>query len=136
MDFWDREKYIEDNPYYTEKDCPFCETTKEDEQFIIHETKHWKILYNKFPYYSEKHIMSVPKRHVAYSIDLNNEELLDYKFIEIYIKDFFWNDKNYYSITRQSLWGRSIEHLHNHYLPGHISFENKNNNNIFNIKNK
>jgi hypothetical protein len=47
--------------------------------------------------------MSIPKRHVPYSIDLNDEELLDYKFIEIYMKDFFQNDKNYYSITRQSL---------------------------------
>jgi hypothetical protein len=34
------------------------------------------------------------------------------------------------------LWWRSIEHLHNHYLPGHISFENKDQNNLFNIKNK
>jgi hypothetical protein len=47
--------------------------------------------------------MSIPKRHVAYSIDLSNEELLDYKYVEIYIKDFFDNNENYYSLTRQSL---------------------------------
>ena len=136
MIFWDRVKYIETNPYFTEKDCPFC-NENENKKYQIYETKYWKIIYNKFPYYWDKeHLMTVPKRHVKFTYDLNNEELIDYKNIEIYMKDYYkWNN-NYYSFIRQSIWWRSIEHLHYHYLPWHISYDEKSQENIFRIKNK
>lgn len=135
MIFWDRVKYIESNPYFTKKNCPFCIISEEEKSLFIHETKYWKIIYNKFPYYSKKHLMAIPKRHIIYTTHLNDNELIDYKNIESYMKELYkWN--NYYSFIRQSTWWRSIEHLHYHYLPWHISYDEKSHENIFRIKNK
>lgn len=137
MIFWDRIKYIEDNHYFNKENCPFCETSNEQKKYLIHETKYWKIVYNKFPYYwNKKHIMAIPKRHIKYTVELNNEELIDYKNIEIYMKEYYKLSNNYYSFIRQTTGWRSIEHLHYHYLPWHISFDEKSKENIFRIKNK
>jgi len=135
--FWDRIKYIESNPYFTKENCPFCICNIEQKKYLIHETKYWKIMYNKFPYYGEKkHTMAIPKRHIKFTTELNDNELIDYKNIEIYMEQYYkwWN--NYYSFIRQSIWWRSIEHLHYHYLPWHISFDEKSKESIFRIKNK
>ncbi len=138
MIFWDRIKYIENNNYFTKENCPFCLKNNEQDKFLIYETEYWKIMYNKFPYYSwKKHIMSIPKRHIKFTTELNNNELIDYKNIELFIKDYYSKDKNYYSFIRQTIWWRSVEHMHYHYLPWHISFDEKNTKeNIFKIKNK
>ena len=137
MIFEDRNKYVEDSHYFTEKDCPFCKNELENKKYLFHETAHWKIIHSQFPYYwSKVHLMAVPKRHIKFSIDLNNEELVDYKNIELFMKDYYKEEKNYYSFIRQSLWWRSVEHLHYHYLPWHISFDEKAEEKIFRIKNK
>ncbi len=134
MIFWDRKKYIESNPYFTKKNCPFCLINKEKEKWFLYETEYWKIIYNKFPYYSKKHLMVIPKRHIIYTTELNNKELIDYKNAELYMKDFY-KDIDYFSFIRQSTWWRSIEHLHYHYLPWHISYYESSEENIFRIKN-
>jgi len=134
MIFWDRKKYIESNPYFTKKDCPFCIINEEEKSLFLYETEYWKIIYNKFPYYSKKHLMAIPKRHITYTTELNNQELVDYKNIEIYMKNFY-KDIDYFSFIRQSTWWRSIEHLHYHYLPWHISYDEYSEENIFRIKN-
>ncbi len=135
MIFWDRKKYIESNIYFTKENCPFCIINKEEKKLFLYETKYWKIIYNKFPYYSKKHLLVLPKRHIIYTTELNDNELIDYKNIEIYMKDFY-KDINYFSFIRQSTWWRSIEHLHYHYLPWHLSYDEKSDDNIFRIKNK
>ena len=136
MIFEDRNKYVENNHYFTKEDCPFCKNN-EEEKYLVHEIKYWKIIYNKFPYYWKgKHLMAVPKRHIKFTTQLNDEELVDYKNIEIFMKGYYKDDKNYYSFIRQSIWWRSIEHLHYHYLPWHISFDEKSEEKIFRIKNK
>ena len=133
MEFCDRKKYEESNPYFTEVNCPFC---KEDE-YIISETKYWSIRNNKFPYYGkELHLMALPKRHIKFTYELNDEELKDIINVEKFMKSHYLWEKNYFSFVRQSLWWRSIEHLHYHYLPWHISFSSKDWDNIFKIKNK
>ncbi len=136
MNFKDRKKYVENNPYFTKENCPFCIINEEEKKLFIYETKYWKIIYNKYPYYSKKHLMAIPKRHIKYVTDLNDKEIIDFKNIELYMKKFFDSEKNYYSFIRQSLWWRSVEHLHYHYLPWHISFEWENWINILKIKNK
>lgn len=137
MIFWDRKKYIEKNPYFTKEDCPFCTLEEKNKDMFVSETKYWKIIYNKYPYYWDKvHLMALPKRHIKFTIELNDEELLDYKNVELFMKDYYKEEKNYYSFIRQSIWGRSIEHLHYHYLPWHISFDEKSIEPIFKIKNK
>jgi diadenosine tetraphosphate (Ap4A) HIT family hydrolase len=135
MLFWNRKEYIKSNPYFTKENCPFCIINEEEKKLFLYETNYWKVIYNKFPYYSKKHLMAIPKRHVIYTTELNDNELIDYKNVENYMKNFY-NDINYYSFIRQSTWWRSIEHLHYHYLPWHISFDESSQENIFKIKNK
>jgi len=134
--FWDRKKYLESNPYLTEKECPFCKLYKDEEKLLVTETKHWTIRYNKYPYFWDKHLMSIPKKHKIYTTELSSEELEDYKNVEQYMKEYYKSENNYFSFIRQTTWWRSIEHLHYHYLPGHISFDEKSKENIFKIKNK
>lgn len=129
MIFWDRKEYLKDNPFHKKDTCPFCnieEKGNEQTQFLITKTKHWNIFYNKFPYYWDKqHLLAVPKIHKAFTIELNDEELIDYKNVEIFMKEYFWA-KNYYSFIRQWNWWRSVEHLHYHYLEWIIAYdENK-----------
>ena len=131
--FWDREKYIKQNHYFEKDNCPFCN----EDQLILNSTKHWYIMYNKFPYYWNKvHLMAIPKRHLKFTIELNNEELIDFNNVEIFMNKYYKWEKNYFSFIRQSLWWRSVEHLHYHYLPWHISFQKEKWNNILKIKNK
>ena len=134
MIFWDREKYVKQKLYFTKKNCPFCIYSKDEEKLFLYETDYWKIIYNKFPYYWNKHLMAIPKRHIKFTTELNKNELIDYKNIEIFIKDFY-KEKNYYSFIRQTTWWRSVEHLHYHYLPWDILFDETNHDKIFRIKN-
>jgi hypothetical protein len=30
----------------------------------------------------------------------------------------FYGDDNYFSFTRETMWTRSLEHFHTHFLPG------------------
>jgi len=46
--------------------------------------------------------MAIPKRHIKYTVELNNEELIDYKNIEIYMKEYYKLSNNYYSFIRQT----------------------------------
>ena len=81
--------------------------------------------------------MAIPKKHKIYTTDLSIEELKDYKNVEKFMLEWYKWEKNYFSFIRQWIWWRSVEHLHYHYLPGHISFDEKNKENLsFKIKNK
>ena len=136
MIFWDRKDYLKDNPYHTKETCPFCyiEDNLEQKKYLITETKYWKILHNKFPYYWYKqNLLAVPIKHKATTLELTDEELVDYKNVEKYMKDYFW-DKNYFSFIRQWIWWRSVEHLHYHYLEW-IICNSENDNKQFNILN-
>ncbi len=72
----------------------------------------------------KNHIMAVPKRHVIYAKDLTSEELSDYKAVEAFVYDFYTQQNlSYFTFMRESLEGRSIEHLHYHFLPGKLYYE-------------
>lgn len=113
----------------------FCTSDWEEAQYVIKETKYWSIRYNKYPYYWWKdHIMALPKKHKEYTYLLSKEELKDYKNVEIFMKNYFkW--KEYYSFMRQSMWWRSIKHLHYHYLTWKISYREIDWGNFLKIKN-
>lgn len=134
MIFWDREEYTKNNPYFTKENCPFCEEIEEDKKLILHETDFWQIRFNKFPYYwNNQNLMAFPKKHKTYTTELSDEEILDYKNVEKYMKDYFkW--KNYYSFIRQGTWWRSIEHIHYHYLEWIIYHAGEKNKQTFKIK--
>jgi diadenosine tetraphosphate (Ap4A) HIT family hydrolase len=98
------------------ENCPFC-NLEEERKNIIWEWKFWFIAHNIYPYSgNNQHIMAIPYRHILYSSDLNNEELLElheiYKFVE-----WFFGDENYFSCTRETQNSRSIEHYHMHFIP-------------------
>lgn len=113
------------------KNCPFCKLDKDEKKLLIYETKYWEIRHNKYPYYWDKrHLMSIPKKHRKYAYELNNEELKDYKKIELFMKDYY-NWEQYFSFIRHTTWWRSIEHLHYHYLPGILLYKEKIDNNKY-----
>lgn len=114
--FLTREQYhkIKWKEIYTQEDCPFCKK-EENSRNIVREWKYWYILQNLFPYsWNDKHIMAVPYKHKKYSIELSDEEFLELKNIQRFVKDFYI-EENYFSCTRETMWNRSVEHLHIHF---------------------
>jgi len=104
--------------------CPFCKLEKKEKKLVIFNTKHWEIRYNKYPYgWIKKHVLVFPKRHVEFSKNLNDLELLDLKNIHKYLYDFYETQK-YFSFLRETFKWRSIKHLHYHYMPGNIHSNN------------
>jgi len=103
-------------------DCPFC---KSEEQIghTIWKWKYWYIIHNQSPYsWNDRHIMAVPYEHKVYSVELSNEEILELKGINNFVRDFFaW--ENYFSATRESMANRSVEHLHIHYIPWKLQWK-------------
>jgi len=105
------------------ENCPFCSLAKDEEQLVLFNTKYWEIRYNKYPYgWIKKHILVFPKRHVEISKDLNDLELLDLKNIHKYLYDFYETNK-YFSFLRETFQWRSIKHMHYHYLPWNIQWD-------------
>ena len=111
-----RQEYENKKIYLTKENCPFCTKLKKDE--IIHQTQYWLVLVNLVPYFDEKeHFMTIPKRHVEFTYELTEEELKDYRNIELFMKKYFENKCDYFSFIRQTKSNKSVEHMHYHYLP-------------------
>lgn len=114
--FFKREDYIAKNPYLKGEDCPFCKLEEDEKSLFLYKTKYWEVRFNKFPYYWHKqNLLAFPIEHKANTTELNDEEILDFKNIELFMKDYF-GEKNYFSFIRHGTWWRSVEHLHYHYL--------------------
>ncbi len=64
----------------------------------------------------QEHIMAFPKTHYILAKDIPEEVFADYKNIEIFVADFY-RDTPYFTFMRESVEGRSIEHIHYHFLP-------------------
>ena len=94
-------------------DCPFCDIIeRKNDDSVEWEWKYWYILHNTGSYsWDEDHLMAVPYRHVQFTYELSQEEILELKDIYSFVKKYFW-DKNYFSFNRESMWNRSVEHLH------------------------
>ena len=114
-------KIITRNQYHAKKwkkifgadDCPFCGIeARTDEESIKWIWKQWYILHNTGSYsWNEDHLMAVPHRHVQFTYDLSPEEISELKQVYEYMKQYF-GDKEYFSFNRESMWNRSVEHLH------------------------
>lgn len=101
---------------YWKDDCPFCKKSEQKKR-IIWEWKYWYILHNISPYsWDHRHIMAVPYQHIKYFHDIEDQKYFkELKEVKKVVKDFFWNQE-YFSFTRESMWNRSVEHLHIHFL--------------------
>lgn len=101
---------------FTKDNCPFCDLDSQEDH-IIWRGKYWYIQHNKYPYlWSKYHIMAIPYSHTTYSRDLSPEEYSEMPQVQKFIKDFY-SDMDYFSFLRESLWNRSVEHMHYHFLP-------------------
>lgn len=96
--------------------CPFCDLESQ-RNCIIWKWKYWYIQHNMYPYlWLKDHIMAIPYSHKVFSNELSSKEFAEMSKVQKFIKKFFWN-KEYFSFMRETLWKRSIEHLHYQYLP-------------------
>lgn len=135
MQYKNREEYKKSKVYFTRDNCPFCDKGLLIDDEILYITDYWIIIYNKYPYFDDKkNILAFPKRHIEFTTELNQEELIDYLKVEKYIKDFYWNEE-YFSFIRQSKSNKSVEHLHYHYLKWFPSSRVIDWENYFKIKN-
>lgn len=116
-------KRLEKNEIGNDLDnCPFCNILKKSEE-IIWEWNHWYIVYNIFPYTgNSQHIMAIPKSHIWYASEINSETWSEFGEVQRMVARFF--EKNeYFSCTRETLSGRSMEHYHIHFLPGTLKWK-------------
>lgn len=117
-----REQYLATKPKWImgKKDCHFCEIN-EDINKILHRTQYWTIMENFAPYsWNHQHIMAMPKSHKAYAYEFSLEEFQDLQNVHKFVKEFYGNE-SYFSMTRETLSNRSVEHYHMHFLPGKLS---------------
>lgn len=112
---WEVDIYGQDN-------CPFCHDD-DNNNTIVWKWKYWFLVHNLAPYsWNEKHLMALPYEHKKLSIELNDNELLELKDVHKFVKDWFW-DEHYFSCTRETLWHRSVEHIHIHFIPGRLQWK-------------
>ncbi|MCP4523779.1 MAG: HIT family protein [Candidatus Gracilibacteria bacterium] len=98
--------------------CPFCDISKTP---VLKVFTHWFICYNKYPYGGNKnHLLLIPKKHKQFASLLSPEETQELPLIEKFLEKHF-NKTDYFSFTRHTYQGRSLEHLHYHYLPGIVT---------------
>jgi hypothetical protein len=63
--------------------------------------------------------MLIPIRHVCFSHEILTHEYSELPDAYAYIRDIY-GDIPYFSFTRESLRERSVEHVHTHFISGHL----------------
>ena len=105
-------------------ECRFCNIEDDDiAELIIWKWKHWYICHNKYPILSlENHLMVIPYEHVIDTKDISPEAFAEMPIIENFMREIY-GEEDYFSFVRQSITGRSLAHIHYHYLPGKMYYE-------------
>jgi len=119
MKFWTSEEWWKIGPSdLCESDCPFC---KDKSEYTIWKWEYFFITHAKYPYNGlENHLLAIPYRHVRETSKLTHEEFASFREVEIFMKDFYKNEENYFSFIRETKGCKSVAHLHYHFLPGRM----------------
>lgn len=102
---------------HTKTDCIFCDY-KSGNQYLLHETKSFKIIKNQFPYTQWDgqgvldHIMVVPKTHTDTLSDLTSYEAIE--FVEL-ISSYEIRGYSVYSRSPGST-RKTVFHQHTHLI--------------------
>lgn len=103
-------------------ECTFCDS-KLWKQYIIHETKYWMVVHNKYPVLGLKnHLMAIPKQHIKFAYEIPSEVMAEYPEVEKFVYKYY-NGWAYFTFMRESIQNRSLEHIHYHFLPGKINYK-------------
>ena len=106
------------------KNCSFCNLTKDDEKWLLLETKYWKLYLSDKQDYIGRCIV-ISKRHCDNLSNLDNDEWFDLKNIinitEKMCKDVFSADLCNWSCLMNDAYKENppIAHLHIHIRPRH-----------------
>lgn len=120
MKLFPREEWEKNKPLDKwEEYCLLCN----EKDLIIWEWKYLRILHNKYPVLGlTNHLMVIPKRHIIHTKELNKEEMIEMIEVETFMDNYYkW--ENYFSFIRESLWGKSLAHVHYHYLPWMLYYD-------------
>ena len=114
------EEYSKWKTYYDDlwkNACPLCDCLSDAQrELIIWEWEYWYVIRAKFWYTNTwRHLMAVPYSHRPIWTDLTKEELWGLSEVYLFMREYFW-DESYFSCTRETFDGRSLEHYHMHFM--------------------
>jgi len=126
MKLLDRKIWYETNPSDRgASDCAFCKNNDpEHDQYVVWRWKYWFICHNKFPIlWLTNQFLAIPYRHVLLSSDLSIEEYMEFRDVEKYMKTQYNEGEDYFMFVREWLKSRSMEHIHYHFVPGRLPYD-------------
>ncbi|MGC9669034.1 HIT family protein [Planosporangium sp. 12N6] len=105
--------------------CIFCpeHLTGDPAHPVLHETEHWIVTTNKYPYANTRlHLLLVPRAHVEDLLDLEPAARAEYWDVLEWVKAMY--ELEFYSIGSRNGDGRytgsSIAHVHVHVVVGDV----------------
>jgi diadenosine tetraphosphate (Ap4A) HIT family hydrolase len=118
----DLKKKLAGKTMFWKEDCPFCIHLNEN-QYLLWKWEYWAIIHNQYPYIMDgTHFMLIPIRHICFSHEIWALEYSELPDAYAYIRDFY-GGISYFSFTRESFNGRSVEHVHTHFISGNLPWK-------------
>lgn len=97
------------------QDCPYCNIDPELNT-VVYESEYWKMFIALSSYtWDEYHLLAFPTSHKKYFHEFSDEEILDQKNIYNFCDKYF-EGREYFSIVRETMSNRSVEHYHIHFI--------------------
>ena len=106
-------------------DCIFCKIIKKElSAKIINETRNI-LVFNDINPQAEKHLLLIPKIHIASTLDINRKNIHYYSEMLLMAKDIVKSDRDYDNnfkllINTGLEAGQTVFHFHMHLLYGKI----------------